>query len=106
MDDDPFDPNRELVERLRTMKWPEASVEARQRVWEGVILELEAMLRARGGALPPASREMERAGHEGLAERRLRRHEFAKPGAEGRYGGALGERVAALRGASRPLSFA
>ncbi|HVE68411.1 MAG TPA: hypothetical protein VNB64_07510 [Solirubrobacteraceae bacterium] len=102
MDDETFDANPELVERLRTMRWPEASTEARQRVWAGVILELEAMLRARGATIPPPSREMERAGHERLRERDLRRHDFAKPGAENRYSGALGARVAALRGASRP----
>jgi hypothetical protein len=45
----------------------------------------------------------ERSVRRRLGERRMRRHEFAKPAAGGGgYTGALGARVAAVQGTSRP----
>jgi hypothetical protein len=101
--DDPFDANAELVARLRKMRWPEPSPEARRRVWETVMREL-AELVARDGlpAFPEALREGT-ACSERTVRRRLgeRRHEFATQ-LGGGYSGALGARVAAARGVSRP----
>ena len=104
--DDPFDPNPELVSRLSRMRWPEPSPDARRRVWETVIRELaELVERGDGVPAPEALRESsacsERSVRRRLGERRLRRLEFATPAA-GSYSGALGERVGALQGTSRP----
>jgi hypothetical protein len=106
------DPNRELVARLSTMRWPEPSPDARRRVWESVMRELAELVERSDGvpAFPEALREgsacSERSVRRRLGERRMRRHEFAKPpgagGGGGGYSGALGARVAAVQGASRP----
>jgi len=98
----------ELVRRLRRMRWPEASPEARQRCWEAVSRQMEE---SRAEPDPRAAEEQatpepDEAGR--LQERRLRRHEFAvavRAAGADRYHGALGARVAAARHPSRPLAF-
>ncbi|MDX6669770.1 MAG: hypothetical protein QOI91_133 [Solirubrobacteraceae bacterium] len=96
----------ELVQRLRRMRWPEASPEARQRCWEMVSRQMEE-----GGPEPGAhAKKAEGLDSEApeLQERRLRRHEFAgavRAAGENRHHGALGARVAVARQASRPLAF-
>jgi hypothetical protein len=96
----------ELVQRLRRMRWPEASPEARQRCWEMVSRQMEE-----GGPEPGAhvaKADAPEPEAPDLQERRLRRHEFAgavRTAGANRYGGALGARVAVARQASRPLAF-
>lgn len=113
MTPDDFDPPEprgstlgELVQRLRRMRWPEASPEARKRCWEMVSRQLEE------AGEDPAPRAGQADAPEPdappLQERRLRRHEFAgavRAAGANRYDGALGARVAAARQASRPLAF-
>jgi hypothetical protein len=96
----------ELVQRLRRMRWPEASPEARQRCWEMVSRQMEEG----GGPEPDAPARPEAPAPESpeLQERRLRRHEFAgavRAAGANCHHGALGARVAAARQASRPLAF-
>jgi hypothetical protein len=89
----------ELVRRLRRMRWPEASTDARKRVWEKVTRQMEE---APPEAADPAADRRE------LEERRLRRHEFAgavRAAGADRYSGALGARVAETRRPARPLAF-
>jgi hypothetical protein len=85
-----------LVARLRSLKWPEATPEARQRTWEAVRREL-----ATGDRSEPAEAaredEAEVGRYEQLDERQLRRHDFLTQGTEPGYTGALGERVATAR---------
>jgi hypothetical protein len=107
--DEPYDANPELVGRLRSMRWPEPSPDARRRVWENVMRELAELVERGDGVptFPESLRESgacsERSVRRRLGERRMRRHEFAKPAAGGgAYTGALGARVAAVQGASRP----
>jgi hypothetical protein len=96
----------ELVQRLRRMRWPEASAEARKRCWEMLSRQLEdsgTEPDPRTTKAPDPEAEATR-----LQERRLRRHEFAgavRAAGADRYDGALGARVATARQASRPLAF-
>jgi hypothetical protein len=90
----------ELVRRLRRMRWPEASPDARKRVWEKVTRQMEET--------PPEAAEPADDQRDPLQERRLRRHEFAgavRAAGADRYSGALGARVAAARHGSRPMAF-
>jgi hypothetical protein len=95
----------ELVQRLRRMRWPEASPEARQRCWEMVSRQME---QDAGRLEEPARPEAPAPEPPELQERRLRRHEFAgarRAAGADRYHGALGARVAVARHPSRPLAF-
>lgn len=123
-DDDTFDGDgipAELVERLRRLRWPQATPEARRRCWELLSREVTRMaqdgveeLESPAGALGPGSLQADVPGSENgddpavrsgdqLHERRLRRHEFAGWGFVGgdRYSGALGHRVALAQRATR-----
>jgi hypothetical protein len=101
----PDEGSSELVARLRAMEWPEVTPEVRQRCWEQLSQQVEALvdptrrLRAvdeddrRGGGWQDGSH--------GRHERRFGRHEFATRGPRDAYTGALGERVAVARRAAR-----
>jgi hypothetical protein len=95
--------HRELVERLRTMRWPEATPAVRQRIWTALMRDLADFVETRDVDVPEELFEasLEADAHDRLGERRLRRHEFATAAAQG-YSAALGARAAAMRGASRP----
>jgi len=116
-DPDPHEPSGispELMERLRSLRWPEASPEARQRCWAAMQ---RALAEADGAA--PATAEGEPhadevavkgpavvwlAPTEDAEASRRRRHEFAGGrGRDGSYTGALGERVSGARRRSRLL---
>jgi hypothetical protein len=97
----------ELVQRLRRMRWPEASPEARQRCWEMVSRQMEES-HAEPDPRPAEDQATESDDAARLQERRLRRHEFAvavRAAGADRYHGALGARVAVARQGSRPLAF-
>ena len=106
----PLDQPSELVQRLRNLRWPEASAQVRQRCWTELAQQMEA--RAQDAAadrvrrvepVPPAGQcpsDSSRAkrGTDGQHDRRFGRHDFAARLGAGRHTGALGERIAATRG--------
>lgn len=89
----------DLAERLRNMRWPEPTPEARRRTWELLSAQVHELTGAAPGSVA-ANAEPARGPRDDLHERRLRRHEFAKQVCDG-YAGALGKRLAATRGLSR-----
>jgi hypothetical protein len=104
----PLDQPNELVQRLRSLEWPQASPEARQRCWLELTHQLDAMnngdaeAAARESAVEcPSGSTREGRGTDGQHDRRFGRNEFAiRFGFRG-HTGALGERVAATRGLAR-----
>jgi hypothetical protein len=108
----PEDGPTELIQRLRTLRWPEVTPEVRQRCWEQLSQQV-ADLSAPDGSLRacqdgadaeagPRSGEGWHGGSESPQERRLGPHEFANRAHDGGYRGALGHRVALARRAAVP----
>jgi hypothetical protein len=104
----PLDQPSELVQRLRNLSWPEASEEARQRCWEqlsGQVEALSADARPQAAGTPDEQCSSgSRRGSDGQHDRRFGRHEFASRWGNSRHTGALGARVAATRGLSAARS--
>jgi hypothetical protein len=104
-----YRPPSELVERLRRMRWPEASPEARRRSWEHLHRQAESPVAEAHGSRTAAVEADTAAGPalmwEAPTERphelRPRRHEFAPRNRDGTYSGALGHRVAVARRPTR-----
>jgi hypothetical protein len=100
----PLDQPSELVQRLRSLQWPEASREARQRCWTELSRQMEALTEDAvvevdsedAGSCPSGARQ--RRGTDGQHDRRFGRHDFASRVGVGRQSAALAERVAATRG--------
>jgi hypothetical protein len=83
----------ELARRLRNLQWPDVSAELRQRCWEELTRRMPEL--DGGGAQP----DSEQTGDSDP----FRRHEFTPRLMPVSGGGALRERVAAVRGLSRPV---
>ena len=107
----PLDQPSELVQRLRSLDWPQASAEARRRCWMELSRQVDALSEPPVGGAPEASDESavqcksgssrDGRGTDGQHDRRFGRNEFASRLGFRGHTGALGARVDATQGLAR-----